>query len=133
MLEQKQMTVRLIETAKRIPKKWWIAIGLAAVCLIAVSEWLPSSKVTNATSSVDVRTYAEQLELQLTSMVESMEGAGNCRVMVTLENGVEYIYANEQSNTSDRIEDHSATSDKTTVRDDTESSYVMGTRKIFSI
>lgn len=125
MPEQKQMMTRLMETAKRIPKKWWIAIGLVAICLIAVSEWIPSSKTVNTTQSVDVRAYAEQLEQQLTAMVESMEGAGHCRVMITLENGVEYIYANEQSNTSDRIEDHSATSDKTTVRDDTESSYVI--------
>ena len=125
MHDHKQMMTRLTEAAKRIPKKWWIAIGLAAICLIAVSEWFPSSKTTNATQSVDVRAYAEQLEERLTTMVESMEGAGNCHVMVTLENGVEYIYANEQSNTSDRVEDHSATSDKTTVRDDTESSYVI--------
>ena len=114
-----------LDRIKKVPRKWWIVIGVTAIFLIALSEWIPSSETAVSIDALDTQAYAEQLEKRLTDMVESIDGAGECRVMVTLENGVEYIYANEQSSTSNRVEDHSETSDKTTVRDDTESSYVI--------
>lgn len=125
MIDYQNIGSRWLDKIKNIPKKWWIVLGVLAIFLVALSEWIPSSDAASATSDADMQMYVEQLEQRLTDMVESIDGAGKCRVMVTLENGVEYVYANEQSTTSDRMEDHSEHSDKTTIRDDSESSYVI--------
>ncbi len=116
---------RLAEYAKRLPKAAWVIIGLVAMVLLALPEWVPDKEATHQGDEWDVQAYVQGLERQLTDMVESIDGAGECRVMITLENSVEYVYANEHSATSDRTEDVSDTSEKTTERDDSESSYVI--------
>ena len=126
MNEWKTMSDRLMKRIKQLPKKAWVAIGFVAILLLAVSEWIPPrAEETSASTNWDGQAYVQQLEQQLTDIVEHIEGAGKCRVMVTLENGVEYVYANERSETSNRTEDLSDTSEKTTVRDDNESKYVI--------
>ena len=125
MNEWKTMADRLIERAKRLPKTVWVVLGVAAMVLMAVSEWIPAKDVSTAVDAWDVKAYTKALEQQLADIVEHIDGAGECRVMVTLENGVEYVYANEHSETSNRTEDVSDTAEKTTVRDDNESSYVI--------
>jgi len=48
--------------------------------------------------------YIAQLEERLERMVTSIDGAGQADVMITLENGVEYVYADEHKTNSDRVE-----------------------------
>lgn len=52
-------------------------------------------------------------------------GAGKCRIMVTLENGVEYVYATQQKVNTDRQEGTDGNSSKLNQRDDTEESIVI--------
>ena len=125
MNEWKTLTDRLIERAKTLPKTVWLVMGLVAIVLLAVSEWIPEKSPVSQDATWDGQAYVRELEQQLTELVEHIDGAGKCRVMVTLENGVEYVYANERSTTNNRTEDVSDTSEKTTVRDDSESSYVI--------
>lgn len=125
MNEWKTMADRLVDRVKRLPKTVWVIVGIAAMVLMAVSEYLPTKTTAKTDASWDTNAYTKTLETQLTDIVEHIDGAGKCRVMVTLENGVEYVYANEKSATSNRTEDVSDTSEKTTVRDDNESSYVI--------
>lgn len=125
MNEWKTLADRLIECVKKLPKKVWVAVGIVAMILIAVSDRLPAKTASTTSDAWDVQTYTEELEQQLVDIVEHIDGAGKCRVMVTLENGVEYVYANERSETSNRTEDVSDSSEKNTVRDDNESRYVI--------
>ncbi|MDD2361916.1 MAG: hypothetical protein PHH84_03010 [Oscillospiraceae bacterium] len=92
-----------------------IVIGLIGILLIGLSTFLPDGKKEKATSGKTVKTAEEfvaETEERLTEIIGSIEGAGNCRVMVTLENGVEYIYAVEQDINTDRQEDSNRISER---------------------
>jgi stage III sporulation protein AG len=65
--------------------------------------------------------FVKETEARLSTIVRSIEGAGDCRVLVTLANGVEYVYATEQKTNTDRQEDGS----RLTERDDSESTAVV--------
>lgn len=88
--------------------------GLVGMVLLCLSEWLPSAFAPDTTTAVlpdscaqsDSQTYAAELEQRLQDMIETVEGAGHCRVMVTLAAGEETIYATdtEQGETSSRTE-----------------------------
>ena len=52
-------------------------------------------------------------------------GAGQCQVMVTLENGVEYVYASQQKVNTDRTEDTASDSNKISQRDGTEQNIII--------
>ena len=74
-----------------------IILGAAAMLLILFSELFstPAKPAANAGSSAAVSetVYREQLETQLTELIEQLDGAGKTVVMVTLESGEETIYA----------------------------------------
>ena len=54
-----------------------------------------------------------------------IRGAGQCQVMVTLENGVEYVYASQQKVNTDRTEDTASDSNKISQRDGTEQNIII--------
>ena len=74
-----------------------IILGVAAMLLILFSELFstPAKTAANAGSSAAVSetAYREQLETQLTELIEQLDGAGKTAVMITLESGEETIYA----------------------------------------
>ena len=74
-----------------------IILGVVAMLLILFSELFstPVKPAANAGSSAAVSetAYREQLETQLTELIEQLDGAGKTVVMVTLESGEETIYA----------------------------------------
>lgn len=87
------------------------ALGILGIILIGLSTFLPDSTTaatTSATSSsITAEEYITELEAKLTKIVGSIDGAGECEVMVTLENGVKYIYATEEDIDSESEEDGS--------------------------
>ena len=103
----------------KLPKNALIVIGLVAVVLVAVSEWHPLQKT--ADNEDKTARYAAELEKRLLVILQSMDGVGRCKIMVTLENGVESVYANEQSTEINRVDGDG----KTTVRDDTQRKVVV--------
>jgi len=82
-----------------------VAVGLAALLLIALSEMRPPAKKSieqiPQINAFDAATYARSLEERLEEIVSNISGAGRCKVMVTLQSGTEYIYASEEKNSSD--------------------------------
>ncbi len=83
-----------------------VVIGVIGVVLIGLSGVIGNDDEPPSVSSTtfDTRAYTDALEARLSQMVSCVQGAGKARVMVTLENGVEYIYADEQTVNSDRSE-----------------------------
>lgn len=76
-------------------------IGLIGVVLIGASSFFEKEEMSLADTE-DVSTqYITALEQRLEDMVSAVTGAGKTKVMVTLENGVEYVYANEEKTNSD--------------------------------
>lgn len=100
-----------------------IVCGIVGVLLLVVPEFIPEKTETAVASTAD--DFVRQTEERLTALIGSIEGAGACQVMVTLENGVEYVYATEQKSNSDREEDISDGDTRLSQRDDSESAAII--------
>lgn len=89
-----------------------VVLGAAAMLLILYSELLPSAAPQTVASSGEstVRQeslYREELEAQLKTLIEQIDGAGKTTVMVTLESGEEAVYATDtQSGQTQNQETH---------------------------
>lgn len=105
-------------------RRWLVVLGVAGIALLALSEWLPKSDEPT-TEALTAEAFVRQTEERLTALVGSIEGAGKCRVLVTLENGVEYVYATQQRVNSDRSEDTDDDSKRLTQKDDSERSVIV--------
>lgn len=83
-------------------KKAVIVLGIAGIGLIFLSSVLP--KRTSSTSysgdipmeTVTADQYTARMEERLASVISQVDGAGSCRVMITLQTGTEYQYAREE-------------------------------------
>lgn len=104
-----------------------IALGLIGIFLIMLTTFWPKSeeKPANTPSSVSAEEYVQRLEQRLEEAIGKIEGVGACKVMVTLENGVEHVYASQQKIDSNRVEDNGTNSTKLSQRDNTEESIVV--------
>lgn len=74
-----------------------VVLLLAGVLMLIMSEIVPEERSVSAeTESSTVQAaadeYAERLEERLVSIISSIHGAGETRVMVTLESGSEDVY-----------------------------------------
>lgn len=92
-------TIEKISEKSRLDKKLLLVVLLlvSGIILLFASEFsdaeetsLPQSETT--TGSTDVQEYSERLEHRLSSIISSINGAGETKVMVTLENGSEDVY-----------------------------------------
>ena len=104
--------------------KWIVALGVIGIGLILLSEFWPQ-KTQETAAKATAQDFVADTEKRLTEMISNISGAGQCRVMVTLENGVEYVYATEQKINSDRTEDTGGSSSKYSQRDDSEESIIL--------
>lgn len=105
-------------------RKVLIVCGVVGILLLALPEFLPQ-KTEQQVAQVSAETFIRETEDKLASILGSIQGAGECRVMVTLENGVEYVYATEQKTNTDRQEDSDSDSNKVIQRDDSEKSVIV--------
>ena len=86
------------EKTKLNPKLIMVVLLLASgVVALMLSELTGTGKtvsaqVTTTDVSVDGREYERELENRLISIISAIEGAGETKVMVTLESGSEEIY-----------------------------------------
>lgn len=100
--------------------------GAVGILLLALPEILPqkeNAKNSTVESAADV--FVQQTEERLGSLLAGIEGAGECRIMITLENGVEYVYATEQKTNTNRQEDNNDDSTRLTQQDDSEESVIV--------
>lgn len=106
--------------------KIMVALGVTGMALILLSNFWPSEPADKTDADkTSVQEYIAQTEQKLTALVSSIEGAGECSVMVTLENGVQYVYATQDKINTDRVEDTNGDSNKVSQRDDTEKSIIV--------
>ncbi len=101
-----------------------LVCGFVGIALLAIPELIPRQSADTAVT-VDSEAFVKQTESRLTALIGNMDGVGNCRVMVTLENGVEYVYATEERRNSDREEDISGDDTRLTQRDDNETAAIL--------
>ena len=127
-MEAKKMFDKLF--AKKSFSKWILIFGIIGMALIFLSSFWPESQTnTEQTADVaasDVETYTQQLETKVTNLVSQIDGVGKCSVMITLENGVENVYANSEKNSNDSTDDYNGDGNqKTTERKDSEQNIVV--------
>lgn len=97
-----------------------VLVGLCGIALLAISSLFGGETPSTATAP-DMKVYTQELEERLEAMVSSVRGAGAADVMITLENGIEYIYANEEKTNSDHTQSESG---GVSVRDDNQKTVV---------
>jgi len=80
------------------------ALGILGMALILLSQLTDGTKPTRPeTEEADLSAaaYARELETRLSEMISNMEGAGETRVMITLEDAGEIVYAREEKRNVD--------------------------------
>ena len=91
---EKLLTLLRTLAAKENRAKLAMVFGGIAMALILLSEWVPAQPDADVrTADADPAAYRVQIEQQLTSLIEQIDGAGKTVVMLTLENGEETVYA----------------------------------------
>ena len=66
------------------------------------------------------------MEEKLNRLVENVSGAGKCHVMITLEQGTQYVYASENKKVVDETQSHEGeSSSKIQQKDNSESKIVV--------
>lgn len=92
-------------------RKIIIYLGIGGILLIFMSNLFKQddSKVidTKVDEKISAERYINNLQQSLESIVSSIKGAGKCKVLVTLENGSETIYATEEKKNKEASEDKS--------------------------
>jgi len=89
-----------------------VAIGVAGMLFILIGQLTSSGNSqkedgqtpqnTLSAEYVSEEEYAQLLENKLRTLIGSIDGVGRLEVMVTLEQGVEYIYALEEKSSLDK-------------------------------
>ena len=106
--------------------KWAVILGVLGMLLILLSEWWPAKGAPSEPAAAKtVDDYRLAMESDLQQLLQSMEGVGTCRVYVTLESGVEYVYAKEQRENSDYKEDKVAEGEKVSKSADTQENIIL--------
>ena len=91
-----------------------VAVGLIGMVLILASEMLDKSNVKAENipqADTSCQSYTQELENRLNSVISSIDGVGECKVMITLENTTESVYATDveeknDSNTSNHKDEY---------------------------
>ena len=95
---------KLTESIKKMFEKFgfniFIILGLLGVMLIFLSE-TDTKKVDDNKSSYKVEDYEKQMETELENILSEVNGAGQVKVMLTIESGQENIYACQEKTSQD--------------------------------
>lgn len=81
-----------------------LAVGLAGLLLLGVSEWLPAQSeepAADTAAAASQQDYAQALESRLQALISQLDGAGKTEVMVTLAAGEESVYAADTTQNAD--------------------------------
>ena len=120
--------VDIFESVKKVinsPKRntYIAVIGIALVLIIAFSNCSGEGEnsVSDTSAKVfDHNEYSAQLEEKIEKIVESIEGAGKCSVMITLEKTEEYVFFTEEKISTNTLEETAQDKTKQTIESDKE-------------
>ena len=91
-------------------KKIRLVAGIAAMVLIGLSVLIPSNKDTPQTAAAEnadeeTARYEEKLRERVLAIVSQIDGVGDAHVSLTLDSGIEYVYAKEEKQDTDMQDD----------------------------
>lgn len=128
-------------------RKIIVIAGVLGIALIFFSGHLKSSskkrekaEFEQSGSSNSTQQYVNKLESSLKEMISSIKGAGNTKVLVTLESTEETVYATEEKKNKEATEDKTTDGQTSKKResDDSEKKYITmkdadGTERALSV
>lgn len=79
----------------------FIAAGILGIILIALSDINFKEEKTNINMSLTLEEYCDSLETEVAEILSVIDGVGQVKVMITMESGVENIYAEQEKSTAD--------------------------------
>lgn len=91
-------------------KKIIVLSGLIGILLIFVSGLFKDTSgdpVKIQEAKIDSQKYIDNLQQSIENIVCNIKGAGNSKVLITLENGTETVYATEERKNKEASEDRS--------------------------
>lgn len=103
-----------------------LTVGIIGMLLIAFSG-MGEEKDDTPTDTVAMTDaeYSAELEKKIKELVAAITGDADCIVGITLENGSEYIYANQNTLDSDQTEDKAADGTTTKESHKSEEEYII--------
>lgn len=82
-----------------------LIIGCLGIVLLGITSFFDKGKTKETpqtdSSKYTAEDYADRLEQKLLELIANIDGAGKAQVMVTLESGIEYVYASEEKSNVD--------------------------------
>ena len=108
-----------------------VLVGLVGLMIVLISSFDFTKTENNKTDKIDMTTsqvlssteYTNLMESKLEKIISEMLGHKSVRVMVTLESGTEYVYADEIKVDADVTKDQSAL--KTQQSDSNQKTYIV--------
>ncbi len=99
-----------------------VILGIVGIALIFLSSFFTGdTKKKNEEDVFDKQAYGEQLQQDVEKIVKEITGCKNVTVMITLESGITYDYADDSKiNKSDRL-----SGDTTDTQTDSENKYII--------
>ncbi len=113
---------------KKLNPKWLIAIGAVGMLLIFLSSIFQSGEKTEQGPIKDVLTaseYASELQNQVSRIVSSISGDKSPTVVVTLDSGTQYVYADDKKNKTTSAEQTAEVSKNGEQITETQTNYVI--------
>lgn len=98
--EFKEKFKGFLET-KQNKTKILFVVGIIGILLILLSEISFDTKKKDTetqVASVSYSDYVDELDKRLCELISSMDGVGNCKVMITLRNTTESVFAKNTEN-----------------------------------
>ncbi|MCQ2513556.1 MAG: hypothetical protein MJ089_00495 [Ruminococcus sp.] len=84
-----------------------IISGIVGIALIFLSSYIDLGKVKmSEDEGFSVTTYSTEIESDLQKVISQIEGAGQTKVLLTMENSVEYIYLENSTTKTKEIQPH---------------------------
>ena len=102
-----------------------IMLGFLGILLVFVSDWGAKKEKPAEDFASQSKAYINQLQTNLRGILEETEGVGKASVMITLEGGQQYIYAqDEKQNTDETADFENGEKSKLKTIENSEKSYV---------
>lgn len=100
-------------------------LGIILIFLSSYSQNKPPPEKTNPVQNQTTQEYIEKLESDLNRIISSIKGAGDSKVLITLENGMENVYATEERKNKEATKDNlNGETSKVKESDDIEKKYI---------
>ena len=104
IMDVKQKLGQYSESKKKIILILCLVTGLSMMLISGFFSGT-SKKQNNKDVNFNVSSYENKLEERLLDLVEKIDGVGKAKIMVTIESSIEYIYAQERREKTDKISD----------------------------